>query len=505
MKLGLAALSGLLLILCFPKADLGPLAFAALTPFLLSFPFERSRAAFGYGFLSGFVFFSGLLYWVAVFTHHVIGWLGVVAWLGLAGVQALYVGLFAVAVNLLWTRTTPLSRLFLLPSLWTLCEWARQLGSLGMGWGDLAYTQWHFLPILQIAPLAGCWAITWLIVLVNSALAMPSRKTLGIAGSIAAAAFIWGFLAPSHSFPGPKFAAAAIQANINQDVPWSGGRPKDPVYFTQTMATFERMIVDARHHTPPVGLCVLSETAVPGYPRFDPELRREMLSWATVNNVALAAGARDFNQHDGNDSNTLFVVTPSGAITGEYAKQQLVPFGEYVPFHKILPFLDKLHVAVFDDDRGGPDQPPLWAGPDIGKVGSAICYESTYPRFLRQQTKAGANVLDVITDDTWFGRTAAAKQHLAMSAMRAAETHRYLVRCAATGISAIFAPNGREMTEAPLFTQAEVIGEIAPLKDITPFVRYGDWFIWLCAVIVLFDCVRAVQASRTTGKTHNPD
>jgi len=440
LRLVSAVLSGLLLILCFPKADLGPLAFVALVPFLRLFPFERSRAAIGYGFLCGMVYFAGVLYWIAVFTHHVIGWLGIAAWLGLAGVQAAYVALFAVTANALWKRTTDLGRLLLIPSLWTLCEWLRQLGSLGMGWGDLAYTQWRFLPLLQVASLAGCWGITWLVVLVNTAIARPSRQALAIAGVLAGAAVIWGFVALHQVDRGEKrFTAAAIQANIDQNVLWRQGRPADPAYFANTIMSFDQMIsgAAAKHQA---RLCVLAETAVPGYLRFDTAVRSYLLGWAGKNHTALVAGGHDISQKSGKDENCLFVITPTGAVSGKYVKQQLVPFGEFVPYRQYLPFLEALHVAVFDEEPGGSSQPALWAGPDVGKVGSAICYESTYPRFLRQQTLAGANILDVITDDTWFDRTAAAKQHMAMSAVRAVETRRYLVRCAATGISAVFAP-----------------------------------------------------------------
>lgn len=479
-RLILAIVSGSLLILAFPKADLGWLAFVALIPFLRTFPYARARAALGYGFFTGFVFFSGLLYWIAVFTQHVIGWLGVAAWLGLAGVQAVYVALFALAANLLWNRTTEAGRLFLLPSLWVLFEWLRQLGSLGMGWGDLAYTQWHDVPLLQLAPLAGCWAVSWLIVLVNCALAFPTRKTVGIAGAITCAAIVWGFFAVSRPAERPTFVAAAIQADINQDVPWQNGRPENPAYYAWTMATFGRMIAQA--HAQDARLCAIAETGLPGYPRFDTGLLNGIFSWATANNTALAAGGHDIDPMSGKDTNSLFVITPEGHIAGEYAKQELVPFGEYVPYRKYLPFLDALHVAVFDDEPGSASQPAIDAGAPVGKIGSAICYESSYPRFLRQQTRAGANVLDVITDDTWFGKTAAARQHMAMSAMRAAECHRYLVRCAATGISAIFDPEGRVIAQAPLFKRAVVAAPIASLSGETPFVRYGDWFVALCAL-----------------------
>lgn len=483
-RLLLAIISGMLLILAFPKADLGWLAFAALIPFLRLFPFARTRAALGYGFLAGFVFFAGLLYWIAVFTQHVIGWLGVMAWLGLAAVQAAYVALFAVTANLLWNRTSATGRLFLLPSLWVFFEWLRQLGSLGMGWGDLAYTQWRFIPLLQLAPLAGCWAISWLVVLVNAALAFPTPKSLGIAGALACASLAWGMFAITRPTPRPNYTAAAIQADLNQDVPWQNGRPADPRVYQAMMRRFGSMIRDA-HAEDRAQLCVIAETGIPGYPRLDASLRNTLFSWAFENDTALAAGAHDIDPASGKDTNSLFVITPQRQIAGEYAKQELVPFGEYVPYRNYLPFLNALHVAVFDDEPGEPSQPAIDAGPPVGKIGSAICYESSYPRFLRQQTRAGANVLDVITDDTWFGRTAAARQHMAMSAIRAAENHRYLVRCAATGISAIFDPHGRVLAQAPLFKRFVVAAPVASLTGETPFVRYGDWFVALCGAIVM--------------------
>jgi apolipoprotein N-acyltransferase len=305
--------------------------------------------------------------------------------------------------------------------------------------------------------------------------------------------------------PRPNYTAAAIQADLNQDVPWQNGRPADPRVYENMMGRFGRMIAQA-HQQDHTQLCMIAETGLPGYPRLDTGLRNRIFSWAVENDTALAAGAHDIDAATGEDTNALFVITPrrdasgrarlterdtgegslaTGQIAGEYAKQELVPFGEYVPYRKYLPFLNALHVAIFDDQPGSADQPAVDAGAPVGQIGSAICYESSYPRFLRQQTRAGANVLDVITDDTWFGRTAAAEQHMAMSAMRAAENHRYLVRCAATGISAIFDPDGRVIAEAPLFTQSVVAAPIVSLSGETPFVRYGDWFVGLCVVIVV--------------------
>jgi apolipoprotein N-acyltransferase len=94
----------------------------------------------------------------------------------------------------------------------------------------------------------------------------------------------------------------------------------------------------------------------------------------------------------------------------------------------------------------------------------------------------GADLLVVSTDDTWFGRTAAARQHAACAAVRAAEEDRYLVRCAATGLSQVIAPTGQVLSEAGLFTRRVVSAPVQARHGLTPYARWGDWFVAACAV-----------------------
>ena len=156
------------------------------------------------------------------------------------------------------------------------------------------------------------------------------------------------------------------------------------------------------------------------------------------------------------NANSLFLMDTQGQVTGSYQKRQLVPFGEFMPGRSWMPFLEALHVTTFDMKRGADRQPLLDGGPGVGRIGATICFESSYPRFLREQVARGAGLLVVSTDDTWFGRTAAARQHSAIAAVRAAETDRYLVRSAATGVSQIIDPTGRVLAEAGLFRPAVV-------------------------------------------------
>ena len=209
-----------------------------------------------------------------------------------------------------------------------------------------------------------------------------------------------------------------------------------------------------------------------------------MTAQAVSNQQAMLIGSVEYDLSAQKSANTLYLIDAQGNLKGEYRKQRLVPFGEYVPLRKWLPFLDALHLSIYDMEPGGAHQLVLDAGPPVGKLGTAICYDSSDGEIVRRQVAQGADLLVVATDDTWFGRTAAARQHAAMAAVRAAEDDRYLVRCAATGISQVIAPTGQVLTEADLFTRQVVLAPVQPRHDLTPYARWGDWPVALCALIL---------------------
>lgn len=478
-------LSGLLLAGAFPHLDWGWLAWVALIPFLLSFPHGRLRAALAHGAVLGLVFFGGLLYWIAVFAAHPVGpVLGGFAWLAAALSQSATLVAFAVGAYGLRSTGNIWAWRLGVPALWTLGEWGRQFGILGTGWGDLAYTQHADLPLLQLTKLTGVWGLSFLIVLVNVAaaewlggLGTPSpyrvrRFPLAVA-LVVLAALVYGMWALRTEDMRPTVTAAALQGNINQDV------KLDAAYITQVMQTFSAQGKKAAARG--ARLTVWPETALPGYLRDDPALRDSVVRDAVRYQQAILVGGRDRDTRLGKDRNTLTLVTPKGQVAGAYAKQHLVPFGEYVPLRAQFPILERLHLSIYDMAAGDETQPLLEAGAPVGTVGAAICYDSTDGRLMRDQVARGAGLLVVSTDDTWFGRTAAARQHAAMAAVRAAETDRYLVRCAATGVSQVIAPNGRVLAEAGLFRKAVVSSPVQPRATRTLYVRAGDWFVAGCA------------------------
>ncbi|MDQ2687232.1 MAG: apolipoprotein N-acyltransferase [Armatimonadota bacterium] len=496
-----AALSGLLLIGAFPHLDWGWLAWFALIPFLTTFPHRRLRFAFTHGAILGLVFFGGLLYWIAVFAAHAAGpALGGIAWVGAAVALGMSLAVFAAGCQALARTGNPWAWRLGVPALWTLLEWGRQFGILGAGWGDLAYTQYRALPLLQQTKLTGVWGLSFLIVLINVALAewvcalfhrgwtwtagLGRTARLGtsspcVGGLVAVilflAALVFGVWTLRTERLQPTFVAAALQGDIDQNVMVT------PAYVQRVMETFGRQGREAAMGG--ARLTVWPETAIPGYLRDDAFFRQAIIADAVANRQAMIVGARERDDASGKDRNAVFLVTLQGQITQSYAKQKLVPFGEYVPLRAQFPILEKLHLTIYDMAPGSGRQPLMEAGTPVGKVGAAVCYDSTYGQITRDQVARGANVLIVATDDTWFGRTAAARQHAAMSAVRAAETDRYLVRAAATGISQVIAPTGQVLSEAGLFRQAVVSAPIESRATRTLYVRAGDWFVAVCAAL----------------------
>ncbi len=166
------------------------------------------------------------------------------------------------------------------------------------------------------------------------------------------------------------------------------------------------------------------------------------------------------------------MIDPRGDTKGKYDKVHLVPFGEYVPMKRWLPFIKKMVAQVGDFKPGRRGDTLVW---EQGKVGMLICYEIIFPRLARAMVQNGADLLVNITNDAWFGRTSAAYQHFSMAVLRAVENRRYLARAANTGISGFIDPNGRITRTTDLFTETTAADEVALLKTATRYTQWGDW------------------------------
>jgi len=192
--------------------------------------------------------------------------------------------------------------------------------------------------------------------------------------------------------------------------------------------------------------------------------------------------------------NSAYLMSHDGILLGRYDKRHLVPFGEYIPLHSsLLFFLDKLVEGIGDFEAGTqavvlplPSREAQFSShPSDGKAafGVVICYEVIFPNLVREFAANGADFMVTITNDAWFGKSAAAYQHFGMVVLRAVENRRAFARAANTGISGFIDPQGRILRATPIFEEAAFTGRIPLDRTLTFYTNYGDVFAYACVII----------------------
>lgn len=479
---GWALLSAGLLALAFPTADLWPLAFVALVPLLVATAAARPTRALAVGALAGTTFAAANLWWLTVAMAE-FGGIARPTSAVLLLLLATYVGVYAGVFTAGWAlsgRLPPVARLLFAAALWTALEYLRTYLLTGFPWGFLAYTQYRNIPLIQVAAWTGMYGVSFLVALANVALcllilhrrAWTTAARVGLVGLGALGAALGLPRLAHRPAEGPALRVAIVQGNIPQDVKWS------PAWRLRTIQTYERLTLEAARTAP--ALIVWPETALPFVLSRDADVREWVGRLAAEARTFLLLGSPDVSvTAPTRYTNSAFLVAPDGQIAGRYDKVHLVPFGEYVPLRRLLFFVNKLAQGAVGDFVPGAE-PSVLAAPTF-HLGVTISYEVYFPHEVRQFVLRGTDVLANITNDAWYGRTAAPHQHLAMAVFRAVENRAYLVRAANTGVSAIIAPDGRIVVRSEIFTEATLRGEVRlrPRQAFYPFyARYGDLFAW---------------------------
>jgi apolipoprotein N-acyltransferase len=181
-------------------------------------------------------------------------------------------------------------------------------------------------------------------------------------------------------------------------------------------------------------------------------------------------------------------------LLGAYAKQHLVPFGEYVPLKSLLFFVHRL-VQAAGDFVPGHDPSPLTLGNH--RLGVLICYEGIFPELARRAVRLGATCLINITNDAWYGKTSAPYQHLEIERIRSIEFRTPLVRAANTGVSAIFDATGKPCGSVALDEQGFLVCTVHPFRSLTFYAKWGDLFAWACVLTVAVGLLYSLQLIRS--------
>jgi apolipoprotein N-acyltransferase len=231
-------------------------------------------------------------------------------------------------------------------------------------------------------------------------------------------------------------------------------------------------------HAPGVDLIVWPEVPAPFYPS-TAEFREFLSSIASDSNAPILFGGVA-RTPAGAPLNSAFLVSSRGEIKDRYDKIKLVPFGEFVP--EPFGFVNRITNEAGDFAAGSRI---VIFDTGTHRVGAFICYESAFPDLVRQFTRSGAEVLMNLSNDGYFGTSAAREQHLSLVRMRAAENARWILRSTNDGISAVVDPAGRVTDRMQPYQELAATMKYNFTSELTPYVKYGDWFAWSCLALGL--------------------
>lgn len=483
----LAVLSAALLICSLPNPDIGWLSWVALVPLIIACHGLGPLHAAGLGLVSGIVASFGIYGWLfeaPIFDmRHAI-------------ILAVYVGAYPAAwcAATAWLTRRQVPFLLTAPALWVAVDYLRaHAGFLALPWGTLAQAQHLNLPILQIASLAGEQGVTFLVALGNAALAMVilrrERQVAVVAGIVLALAHGWGIFVLYSTPQGATMAVTAIQPNIQiAERKTAEGR-------NASMESLEQLTRAAAADRP--ALIVWPESAIPGDLRSDPLLVARLQRLTDEIGIPLIVGAAQVEKFATGKTevtigsrlfNTAYLLRPDEPLALPYRKRVLVPFAEYLPHSDLIPWPEWLAPRVSEMTPG--ERPQLFNVTADLSVGALICWENLFAPLARESVQNGAHLLVQLTNDVWFGRSAAPRQHNLMSVMRAVENRVPIVIASNTGPSQIIDGYGRVVDAVPgLFTEGLATGSIHTGAAGTLYSAGGDVFVpavlaWLGACFV---------------------
>jgi apolipoprotein N-acyltransferase len=444
----------------------------------------RPRFAALYGLAFGVGCYGVVLEWVRYF--------GAVAIVPFVLAMALTVALVGAVVAFLAQRG--IASPFVAAAAWVVMEAARGRVPLGgFAWADLGIALHDLAPARALAsfggvPLAGFVAVLLAGFLIDLAVAWRAHARRA---AVLASAGVAGVLVVTALAQVTRYET---RENGHLRVALLQGDDEELTLAEQTMQrlTDDHLALAAKLRGA-YDLIVFPEGALDTDPQLDPDLRRELTAIAREHDSSLLVNART-PAGNGNSFNSNLVYDPDGRYQGTYSKQHLVPFGEYVPWRDELSFIGELRQIPYDFEAG--DETVVFR---VGRhaIGSVICFESGFGPLVRDFVREGAELVVVSTNNRSYRRSGNSEQHLANSQMRAAETGRAVLQASVSGISAVIDPDGTVHDTTGLFEKAIVSTHVATTTGETPFVRFGDWIVWLSLVGLLGATIAALLRVRS--------
>jgi apolipoprotein N-acyltransferase len=490
-QLLIALLLGAASVLGFAPFYVFPITIIAIA--VLCYFWHKSgtpAAAWLLGFSYGLGLYCVGIYWIYISLHTFGGmpwWFAGFCTFCLCAFMALFVGLvgyFSKRLGTLWLSV---------PVLWGLSDWVRSWIFTGFPWLTLGYSQVPHSPLAGYMPIVGVYGVSILTAFVADLLMavvvnvpqknQPNKVRNGIAALTLI--IVAGLLLKAVEWTAPfgkPIMVALLQGNIAQDTKWSADKAQ---------STIEQYLVMLQASK--ADLIILPETALPVIAsQLDVDVKKRLSDFGKKHNfiVGMVEYSEDSTKSiaSGNTFGEYFnsAFGFSDSKIQSYAKNHLVPFGEFIPLKQVFGWIyrDWLNMPLSDLSRGGTQQQPMTlAGQNIGVN---ICYEDVFGEEIARQLPA-ATMLVNVSNDAWYGQSYASDQHMQFSQARAIETGRYMLRATNTGATVAIDNHGYVLAHAPHDEQATLNVQAQGFSGSTPYVRWGNWpFIVFCFGILAY-------------------
>jgi len=525
MLAGPALISALLLRLSFPKPSLYPLTFFALVPFFSALMrLERPRDGLLCGAIFGIAFHYSNIFWLnTISTYNPFIYIGI-------ALVGLYLGLYGALfgwVTILLKKGLRRITFLLFASLWVSVEYLRNVGQLSFPWSYLSATQAHNLPLIQICDITGVWGVSFLLAIINAALAdfflsLKAHRSLkesltspAVALALLILTLLYGAMCLKHDFKGRyEMRVALLQPDIYQKMKFAGYAGTDvetksipPVIDAINFGMLKNI------QTGSADLVILPESAtITPYFGLQKELLSKLGSEAQRISAGIFLGANRevFFDEAGREVGPTDKIAPAGAYNSAwhflpngklfprtYDKMHLVPFGEHLPYFDLIPGFQRIIVQAGSFMKGKSYTLfPVEAHGQKFLFGSVICFESSFGWLLRRFAGRGADFLVIITNDGWYEDSAGPYQHYDLSIFRAIETRRYVLRSANRGISAIIEPTGHVANHTSLNRRETLAGSIYPRSSTTVYKSIGDLSVLPYFALPLYKILNLIKRKK---------
>ncbi len=466
----LALLFGLCVPLSLAPFNFWPLMFVGVAGFFwLSFQATNSKHAALLGWLYGVGYFTLGVSWIygSMQTVETPVWLSIILTGGFCFLMALF-HTFQLWFFHRFLKHLTFALLLVSPLWWVVNEWIREWFLTGMPWlfAGYAFTD---ISVGQLAAVVGIYGLSFLLAIASAWVLksllswlknrqLANLKYAALAMGCFALLSLIGVVKPASSWTAPlrTINTAAVQSNVNQRTKWSAAQQRPTLDF------YGQSIVGMKD----VDLIVWPEAAMTRRPDQIPYFLKQVQDLGESRDQAIITGI--LMLHDGRFYNSMLGY---GTASGEYNKQHLVPFGEYVPLENwlrgLIAFFDLPMLTMYPAAQEQTPIPfslesqPYFAAP-------VICYEAAYPDLVRKLAK-DADIIAIVSNDAWFGDSLGPHQHLQISRMRAIENGRAIVRATQNGVSALIDADGKVLSQSKQFEPAELIGDLTLRSGKTPF------------------------------------